>query len=124
MKIKELMNKIYVISPNTTLKTAADVMSKKNIGSLAIVDKKKIVGIITERDILCNAANLNKKISSAMTEDIISIDLNESIEEAAKIMSDNQIKRILVTEKDKLVGIITATDIIANSDLLNQNIFF
>lgn len=122
MKVKDIMKKdVIIIEPEITLKEAARIMSKKNIGSLAIVNKKEIAGIITERDILKNIDALNKKVSSFMTKKVISIDSYKHIEIAADLMSHNKIKRILVTEGDKLKGIITATDIIANSDLLNDS---
>ncbi len=122
MRVRDVMKKkVKIIRPETTLKEAAKIMSKNKIGSLAIVRKKEIAGIITERDILKNIEALNKRVSSFMTKKVISIDSYQHIEIAADLMSQNKIKRVLVTEGDKLKGIITATDIIANSNLLNDS---
>lgn len=123
MLVKEIMKKVCVITSDITLKNAASLMSENNIGSLVILKKNKLAGIITERDIIKNLSSLNKNISEIMTKKIITVSPTATLETAAKIMKKNKIKRIIVTdnEKTKPVGIITVTDIIANSDLLNED---
>jgi len=123
MKVKEIMNKVVAIENNISLREAAKIMSNKNIGSLVILKNDNIAGIITERDIVDNASNLDKKVSSFIKGDIITIDEDESLETAATIMSKNKIKRLPVTKKGKLVGIITSTDILANSDEIDADFF-
>lgn len=124
MKIKDIMNKAVIIDSNITIKHAAQLMSRLGIGSLILLKGKEIKGIITERDIIKNVSSLNKKISSVMTKKVITIDLNKSLDETTSIMTKHKIKRLVVTKKDRLAGIITATDIIANSDILNENLMF
>ena len=125
MKIKEMIKgNVIVIEPDLTLKEAAQIMSKNHIGSLAVIKNREIVGIITERDVLRNVTSLNSKVSSVMTKKIISIDSDSYIENAAALMAKNKIKRLLVVDGDALVGIITATDILANSDRLNDDFYF
>lgn len=124
MKVKEIMNKAIAIDHDISVKEAAKIMSTRNIGSLIVLKKNKIVGIMTERDIIKNISILGKKTSSAMSKSVVTIDHNESLDNAALIMTQKQIKRLPITDKDKLVGVITATDIIANSDVLNEDFFF
>lgn len=124
MKVKEIMNKVIVVEHDISVKEVAKIMSNRNIGSLVVLKNNKIAGIITEKDILKNISSLEKKISSVMNKNVITIDLNESIDDAALIMSENKIKRLPVIDNNKLVGILTATDIIANSDVLNEDFFF
>ena len=124
MKVKEIMNKAVVIDSDITIKKAAEIMSKMGIGSLVLLQKKRIKGIITERDIIKNVSLLNKKISSVMTKKIISISPNETLDHATAVMTSNKIKRLLIVDNRKLVGIITATDVIANSDILNEDLLF
>jgi len=123
MKVKEIMNKVVAIENNISLREAAKIMSNKNIGSLVILKNDNIAGIITERDIVDNASNLDKKVSSFIKGKIITVDEDESLETAATIMSKNKIKRLPVTSKGKLVGIITSTDILANSDEIDADFF-
>jgi|SRR3989344_6238406 len=123
IRVKDLMKRVVSIERNITIKEAAKIMSKMNIGSLVLVKKDKAIGILTERDIIKNISSLKKKIFSIISKKLIDIELNQNIEDAAELMARHKIKRLLVTEKGKLIGIITATDIIANSDVLNENSF-
>ncbi len=115
------MNKVVVIDHDVNLKQAAQIMSNKNIGSLIVLKSNKIVGIITETDVMKNISSLGKKISSAMAKSVVTMDHNESLDNAALIMTEKKVKRLPITDKGKLVGIVTATDIIANSDVLNED---
>jgi CBS domain-containing protein len=124
MRIKEIMNKAIVIDHDVSVKEAAKIMSGRNIGSLIVLKKNKIVGIMTERDVLKNVSSLGRRISHVMSKNVITIDHGESIDNAALIMTEKKIKRVPVIDEGKLVGIITATDIVANSDLLNEDFFF
>ena len=124
MKIKDVMNKVIVIEHDVSVKEAAQIMSNKNIGSLVVLKDNKIVGIITEKDIMKNISFLGKKISAVMAKNVVTVDCSESIDNAALIMTERKIRRLPVVDGDKLVGIITSTDIIANSDILNEDFFF
>lgn len=115
------MNKAIAIEHDVSVKEAARIMSNRNIGSLIVLKDNKIAGIITERDIMKNVSCLGKKISSIMSKNVVTIDHNESLENAALIMTERKIKRLPIVDGGKLVGIITATDIVANSDLLNED---
>jgi len=121
IKVKEIMNKVVYSDKNITLKAAAKIMSKLKIGSLVYMEDNKIHGILTERDIIKNISSLKKNISTIISKKVIMIDLNRNIDDAATLMAENKIKRLLVTDKKKLVGIITVTNIIANSDVLNES---
>ena len=124
MKVKELMNEVVAVEKDMTLKEAAKVMSDKNIGSLVVISGKKILGIVTERDIVTNASNLGKGIKTAMTKSVFTISPDEEIDNAAIIMKKHKIHKVPVVENDELVGIITATDLIAHSDDLDEEFFF
>ena len=124
MKVGEVMNRVIVIDAGMEVRGASKVMSEKGIGCLVVMKKDKLVGIITERDIIKNVSNLNKKVSSVMSRNVKTIDYDDSIDDAVAIMSAKKIKRLPVLQKGKLVGIITATDIIANSDMIDEEFFF
>jgi CBS domain-containing protein len=124
MRVSEVMNKIFIIDPKLSLKKAAEAMSKYNIGSLVVVEKNKPVGIITDKDIIQNIDHLDKKVFSAMTKNVITINKNAEFDEAAALMDVRKVKRLpVVTDNGKLVGIVTITDIVANSEMLNDNPF-
>lgn len=123
MKVKEIMNKVIAIDSDISLKEAAKIMSKKNIGSLVVLKGSKVVGIITEKDIIDNVSNLNKKVYSVMKKNVYVIEADSTLEEAARIMAQKKVRRLPVVENGKLVGIITSTDLIANSEEIEENFF-
>jgi CBS domain-containing protein len=124
MKVKEIMNKAVTESHDIKVRDAAKIMSDKNIGSLILVNGDKIAGIVTDTDILKNINKLDTGISKIMSKNVMTIDEDEGIDNAARIMKEEKIKRLPVVRKGKLTGIITATDLIANSEELNEEFFF
>jgi len=124
MRVDEVMNKAIVIDHDTSVKQAAKIMSGRNIGSLIVLKKNKITGILTERDVMKNISFLGKRITRVMSKSVVTVDHGESIDNAALVMTEKKIKRLPVLDNGKLVGIITATDIVANSDVLNEDFLF
>jgi CBS domain-containing protein len=119
MLVKQAMTKnIIVTHPDTTIKDVAKIMTQQRVGSLLVVEENKLAGIITELDIIWKvvAGDLDPKITlvrEVMTKEIITIKANQTLEDATEIMVENNIKKLPVLEGDKLVGIITATDLIS-----------
>ncbi|MCW3981357.1 MAG: CBS domain-containing protein [Candidatus Bathyarchaeota archaeon] len=116
--VRDIMSKaIKVVRPDTLVKEVVATMNKFNIGSIVVVKGDRPVGIITERDVLrrivepCLAPE-TLRAREVMTSPVVSIDANVSIDEAANTMTKKRIKRLLVVEREKLVGILTFTDIV------------
>ena len=130
MKIKEIIKNVKTISPGDTVKEAASVMSRHNIGSLVVVNSsKKVVGIVTERDII-EKVNARDKLASRvriediMTSKVITIDANALIDDAVYLMVKHRIKKLPVLDNNELIGIITSTDIVANSSEVGEFYLF
>jgi len=128
-KIEEIMTREVVkIAPESTLYEAARAMGEKHIGSLIVVKYDTPVGIITERDLLSEVVgsgiDLEKdlviggvsikeeKVERFMSYPLTTICLTAQIREAAQTMIEKRIRRLAVFECGKLVGIITASDLI------------
>ena len=120
------MNNAVAIEQDISLKQAAKIMSDKNIGSLVVVKGKNISGILTEKDILKNISDLDKKIHSAMSKNVITINENVDIDEAAMLMSKNKIRRLPVVDHEtgRLIGIVTSTDLVAHSEEISDEFLF
>ncbi|MAH33269.1 hypothetical protein CL615_02660 [archaeon] len=119
MIVKDIMHTVTKISSNLSISKVAEIMDEKSIGSVLIEEDNEVIGIATERDILrkvvARGSNPDElKIRRIMTPDIITIDLNEDAVEAGRIMEQNKIRRIVVTENGKIVGIVTANSIAKN----------
>lgn len=117
MRIKEVVNKNIIVGDvNNSITEVANIMKKNNIGFLPISDNKKIIGVITDRDIVINCISNNcnnaESISGYINKNIIHIDWNREISDALSIMAKEKIKRILVSNNMKLVGVLSLSDII------------
>ena len=99
------------------------LMKKNNIGFIPLKENDNYVGVITDRDIcisLPNIKSLNDSVKDYMSQNIISIDISKSIDEALNLMKKYKIKRLLVKEKDNIKGILSLSDILNNTiDILN-----
>jgi len=116
--VRDVMSKdVRVVRPDTTVKEVVATMNKFDIGSIIVVQGDRPVGIITERDILrrivepCIAPE-TLTARHVMTSPVLTINETVSIEEAARFMVKKRVKKLPVTNNQKLVGIITFTDIV------------
>ncbi|MDI6798776.1 MAG: CBS domain-containing protein [Candidatus Aenigmarchaeota archaeon] len=117
MLIKDVMNRnVIATKPGVSVREAAKIMSKYHIGSLVVLEENKIIGILTEGDILRKVIAQDKdldetKIREIMTQKVVTINSDKTIEDAVNLMMENRIKKLPVVDDDKLVGVITASDI-------------
>ena len=118
MLVKDVMiKKVATAEPEMSVREAAQTMIDNRIGSLVILKNGKIVGMLTERDILkavANSADFEALlVEQIMTRYIISVKPDANIEKAINLMVDNDVKKLPVISGEKLVGIITTNDIAA-----------
>ncbi|MBI2675969.1 MAG: CBS domain-containing protein [Candidatus Aenigmarchaeota archaeon] len=117
MLIKEIMNTdVKTIEQTESVHEAAKTMSEYDIGSLLVTKGDKLVGIITKMDIIRKVVSIDVKASSVkvsdiMTKEVIMVDPDIDVEEAAELMMDKKIKKLPVVDKGSLIGIVTSTDI-------------
>lgn len=115
MKVKEIMHGITVVGLGSSVFDVAALMSKKNIGSVIVKDRD-CVRIVTERDIINKVVALGRdpkktKVSEIMSDCVHTIDAEKDVFDASDILNKYHIRRIPVTEKGEIVGIVTARDI-------------
>jgi CBS domain-containing protein len=120
-KISEVMNTdVQTISPDATIEEAAQQMRDGDFGVLPVGETENLMGIITDRDIVVRAVaegmGVNTKVKDAMSEEVICVNEDDSIEDAAQLMSDYQIRRLPVVDTDgRLVGIVSLGDFAVES---------
>jgi len=127
MLVKDVMNtNVVVAKAEATIREASEVMNKYNIGSLVVVKDSGIAGIITEHNVLESvAAGRNPdetKIGEIMSPEVVTVAPDSTIEQAVDLMVQHSIKKLPVVEGDKLMGIVTASDIIVVEPKLVANI--
>jgi CBS domain-containing protein len=124
--VKEAMKtNLAKVEPNTTVLDAAQLMKKRKIGNVIVVEKKQPIGILTESDILKKvvAEGKNAKdilIKEVMSTPIIVIEPYVTLEEAMKTMGKCNVRRLPVIENNELIGIITQKDISMISPVLHE----
>ncbi len=108
---------VQTIDFNTNAKRSAAVMAKKGIGSLVVVQEGRAVGIVTERDLVSKIIADGLDPAKVLVRDIMSTPLitikpDAKITEAARLMNEYKIRRVVVTAADdSLAGIVTASDL-------------
>ena len=130
-RVRDILNtkdhRIHFISPNATVYEALEKMSEKEIGALVVMDSKKVVGIISERDyarkiILQKKTSKKTLVKEIMSSDLFSVTADTSVEDAMVLMTGKHVRHLPVFEKNKFVGIISIGDvvksIISNKDFL------
>ena len=115
-KVKDIMTKtVITIDANRSVTEATALMTEKNVSNLIVMDNNTPRGIVTERDFVRKVLAKNKpsttKISEIMSTPLRVIDPDAPIKEAARKMIRKGIRRLPVMQDNKLVGIITTTDI-------------
>ncbi|WHY68590.1 CBS domain-containing protein [Neobacillus sp. SuZ13] len=89
-------------------------MKELNVGAIPILDQEKLVGMITDRDIVVRGVAEkhpgSTKVEDIMSNELITITPDSTSKEAAKLMAEHQIRRLPVVEGDKLVGIVSLGD--------------
>lgn len=128
MKIRQILQKkkinaLFSVSSDTTVYNALVEMADKNIGAVLVIDNEKLSGIFSERDyarkiVLKGLHSDETLVKDVMTSKVITIDLEDKLEDAMQIMSDKHIRHLPVNDGEKLVGIISINDLV--STLINE----
>ena len=117
--VKDIMTKdVRVTGPDSNVREVVATMNRFNIGSIIVVQDNKPVGVISERDVLRRVVEpcLSPETIAArqiMTRPVITICESASLAEVVKIMAEKRVRKIPVMKKERLVGIITYTDILS-----------
>lgn len=108
---------VATIGPDATVYNAIKKLADENIGSLVVMDDEKIVGIVTERDyarnvILKGKASPTTLVRDIMSTRVVSVGLEQSVEECMAVMTDKAIRHLPVLESKRLVGMVSIGDLV------------
>jgi len=117
--VRQIMRTIVSIDSKAKVKDAARLMVEKGIGSLIANRDGLPFGIVTERDLMekiaAEGVDPTKMIvSEVMTAPLTTVDASSSVIDAARRMVEKRVKRLVVTDQDKIVGIVTQTDLVSH----------
>ena len=123
MQVSDIITRdVETIGPDTTVKEAAQRMRSADIGSLPVCDGRRLIGMVTDRDITIRVTAEGRDAAStpvqeAMTPDVAFVFEDQDVQEAAKIMQERQIRRLPVISRDRqLVGILALGDLAVAGD--------
>ena len=115
-----MVRSVVTVEADYTVKHAVNLMNRFEIGCLVVVEDERVVGIMTERDVLVRIVAEDRDprktlVSEIMSRPVIVVDPDTPLEEAVKMMVKNRIKKLPVMERfrgvERLVGLVTLTDI-------------
>jgi CBS domain-containing protein len=122
MKVKDIMSTdVVCLSRDDTVEHAAQLMEQNGIGSIPVCDGATVVGIVTDRDItlrsVASGGGIVQTVGQVMTPNPVVAQPEMDIHAAARLMSDNQIRRIPIVQQGSLVGIVSLGDISTDPQL-------
>lgn len=108
---------IYSISPSVRVYNALEMMAQKDIGAIIVLEDKKVVGILSERDyarkvILHGKSSKEMTVEEIMSEDVIYVTADHTVEECMALMTNKRVRHLPVMDNNNLVGMISIGDVV------------
>jgi CBS domain-containing protein len=108
---------VWTISPQATVFEAIQLLARKNIGALPVVEGDKLVGIFSERDYTRKVALEGKtshatKVREVLSSNVATISPQDTVEEAMRIMTEKHVRHLPVMESDRLLGVVSIGDMV------------
>lgn len=117
MKLRDVMTpNPTAVAPSASIRDAARIMRDEDTGVVPIVENGRPVGLVTDRDIVVRAvaeggARIDAPVRDIATTDLVMVEPDLSTEKAAALMGERQVRRVLVCEDDRLVGVASIGDL-------------
>ena len=129
MKVKDCMCKeVVFVKPDCDTEECAKLMCENHIGCIPVCDdSKKVVGLVTDRDILLRTVGCGKEIKNTPVSDIMTCTVDccspeTDVCDAEKVMSQNQIRRLPVIQNGQVVGMLTLGDLVGNKQVKTEGV--
>lgn len=121
-KVREHMtDRPRCVTPDTSVVEAAELMANEDVGSLPILDGERLVGVVTDRDIVVRAVAKQKNpqgmpVREVASGNLVTVQPDEDLSEALKLMAAHQVRRLPVVDADdNLVGVLSQADVAAGA---------
>lgn len=114
--------KVVTVTPDTTVSEAAKILKRSRIGALVVSnDGTDVQGILSERDIVNTMADptkrtgmLEKPVSNLMTREVLTCELQDTVQKCMALMTDRRVRHLPVIEGDRMIGLISIGDVVKN----------
>ncbi|PAQ14604.1 CBS domain-containing protein [Bacillaceae bacterium SAOS 7] len=114
MKVREIMSRnVACCTSQDSMEAAASKMESLNVGAIPVVNNGQVVGMVTDRDLVIRglANQQGNTVSDVMSNNVVSVSPDASLEEAAALMAQHQIRRLPVVENGQIAGIVSLGDL-------------
>ena len=121
MNVGEVMTRDpCTVTSDTSAAEAARLMRDEDVGSLPVVEGRRLVATVTDRDIVVRVVAESRSVETAVGEiasrELVTIDPQQTVDEAMRLMAEHQVRRLPVCEEDgRLVGIISQADVVVHA---------
>ena len=117
--LREKGSNVWSVAPDATVFEAIQIMAEKGVGALLVMEWSRLVGVISERDyprkiVLKDRSSRATMVRDIMTEKVIHVAPDTSIDECMMLMSDNRIRHLPVLEGERVVGVMSVKDVLHN----------
>ncbi|KRW58901.1 CBS domain-containing protein [Pseudomonas sp. TTU2014-080ASC] len=111
---------VFSVGPDTSVLDAVNVLAEKGIGALVVLDKGKLVGIVSERDFarkfeLLHNSSLDTPISQIMTANVITVGPRDTSQECMQLMTDRHLRHLPVVAEGELIGLLSIGDLVKHT---------
>jgi CBS domain-containing protein len=111
---------VETVSPSQPLREAAKLMKRGDFGSIPVVENGRLVGVVTDRDIVVRAVAQGLDTSSAQVREVastgpVTVEPNQDLDEALRLMAQHRVRRLPVVEGEMLVGVLSQADVALES---------
>jgi CBS domain-containing protein len=108
---------VFTVAPDDTVQAVAELLHTRRVGALVVLDAERVVGIVSERDIVRMVADakgdgLSRPVSSCMTKDVLYAEPGETVDSLLTRMTDRRIRHLPVCKAERLVGIVSIGDLV------------
>ncbi|WP_138207798.1 CBS domain-containing protein [Haloimpatiens lingqiaonensis] len=117
MKVRDIMTReVATVNYEDTVERVAQLMQNHNVGSIPVCKGENVIGIVTDRDIALRAVAkgqnvMRQNVREIMSSNPVTISADSDVHEAARIMSERQIRRLPVVDGENLVGMLSIGDL-------------
>ncbi|MEE9216747.1 MAG: CBS domain-containing protein [Anaerolineales bacterium] len=110
-------SEVWLTSPDASVFEALQLLAEKNIGALLVLRDGELVGVVSERDyarkvVLHGKTSMKTPVKEIMTEEVVTVGSEKTVEEAMAIMADKHIRHLPVLEGEKIVGVVSIGDLV------------